>query len=94
MYYLIVCIGNLRLADHIFKHKTVLYLRHTENSVVASIGLCHLTDDTGHIVLLLVVFGLCPLVLAVRKELLVILGRIIIDVKQVLKVVKTYHIIP
>jgi len=40
----------------------------------------------------LLIFGLCPLVLALRKELIVVLPVIVVRVEQVLDVVKAKNI--
>ena len=46
----------------------------------------------SHIVELLLILGLGPLVLSVRKELFVILGRIVIDIEEILEIVESHDV--
>ena len=61
--------------------------------MVTAALLCHLLDDGGHVVQFLVVFGLGPLVAPVGEELVVVLGRVVVYVEEVLQVVETYYMV-
>ena len=50
----------------------------------------HRPDDLGHVVKFLAVLHFCPLVGPVGKILVVILTLVVIDVKEILKVVEPY----
>ena len=92
MDYLIVGVGNFGLGHQVFEHQTVLNLTHTQNGVVAAVVLCHRLYHVGHIGQFFLVLGLGPLIGAVGQEFIVVLGGVVVYVKQVLKIVKTYHI--
>ena len=59
-----------------------------------AVGLRHGTDDSRHIMELLLVFDIRPLVLALRQELLVVLDRVVVSIEQVLEIVEPYDIVP
>ena len=55
-----------------------------------TILLLHGSDDLCHVLELLLVLHFSPFVRSVRKEFLIVLCRIVIDVEKVLKVVEAY----
>ena len=93
MDYLIICGSDFWPAHKVFKHKPVLDFADSEYGVPSLVVVGHSSDDRGHIGEFLLVFCLCPLVLAFREILLVVFHRVVIDVKQVFKVVKAYDIV-
>ena len=90
---LIVCLRNLRFHDEILEHETVLDLGNSEKSVPCTVLFLHAPDDLGHVLKLLLILHLSPLVLSIRKELLVVLCRIVVYIKQILKVIESDHIV-
>ena len=93
MHYLIVRGCNLGLAHQILKDETVLNLTHSQQCVETAVGLRHGTDDSRHIMELLLVFDIRPLVLAIRQEFLIVPDRIVISIEQVLQIVEPYDIV-
>ena len=89
--YLVISLGYGLLAYQVFENETVLYLGNAENGVPATIVLSHLGYYLSHITLLDVVFFLCPLVLSLRKELAVVLNRIVIDIEKILQIIESYY---
>ena len=85
---LVVGISNLRLAHEILDDEAVLNLGNAEYGVPAFVVVGHRTNDFRHIVEFFLILRLRPLVLSFRKELVVVLDRVVVDVKEVLKVVE------
>ena len=90
---LIVCLCDLRFHHKVFKHKTVLYLGNSKQSMPCTVFLLHGLDHLSHVLKFLLVLCLSPLVLSFREELLVILCRIVVCVEEILKVVESDHIV-
>ena len=90
---LVVGPGYLRLADKVLQHKAVFYLTDTQYSMERPVFTGHCTDDGSHIVQFLLVLGICPLVLSLGQELLVVLCRIVECVEQILEVVEPDYIV-
>ena len=90
---LVIGLRNLRFHDKILEHKPVLYLGNSEQSMPCTVILLHGPYDLGHVLKLLLILCLSPFVLSLRKEFLVILGRIIVCIKQILKVIESYDIV-
>ena len=90
---LIVSLCDLRFHHQILKHKTVLDLGNSEKGVPCTVFLLHAPDDLGHVLKLLLILHLSPLVLSLRKELLVVLCRIVVCIKQILKVIESDDIV-
>ena len=65
----------------------------TQQSMPYAIFLLHRPDDLGHVLKLLLIFCFSPLVLSFRKEFLVILCRIIVGIKQILKVIESDDVV-
>ena len=84
-----VGIGDSRLCDQVFKNVTVLYLADAQDCMPYLVLVLHCTDSTGHVLELFLVLGLCPLVGAVGKILIVVLSVVVIRIEEVLKVVET-----
>ena len=82
-------IGNLGIIDKVLKHKAVLDFTHSQNGVVTTVVILHRPDNLCHILHFLCIFLGSPVVLAVRKILLVIFRRIIIDIEEILKIVES-----
>jgi len=61
--------------------------------MIHSVLVLHRVDDAGNVVELLLILCLGPLVLPFRKELLVILDRVIVGVEKVLDIVEPYDIV-
>ena len=59
----------------------------------SAVGLCHLCNDSGHIMEFLLILHLCPLILSVWKKFLIVLYRVIIGIKQILKIVESDDIV-
>ena len=91
--YLIVGLSNLRFHHQIFQHETVLDLRNSEQSMPGTVLLLHGPDHLGHVLKLLLILRLGPLVLSFRKELRVVLDRIVIYVEQVFQIIETHDIV-
>ena len=83
---------DFRLADQVLQHVTVLYLAESQHRMESFVLICHSLDDRGDVVKFLLIFRLCPLVLAVRKELIVILSIIVVCVEEILHIVEPEHI--
>ena len=58
-----------------------------------AVFLLHRLDDLGHVLKFLLIFSLSPLILSFRKELLVVLCRVVVCIKQILKVVESDDIV-
>ena len=86
---LIVRLGNLRLHDKVLKDKSVLYFRHAKHRMPYTVILLHTLDNLCHVLKFLLILRFSPFVLSLRKELLIVLHRIIVCVKKVLQIVKT-----
>ena len=85
---LVVRISNLRLAHEVLDDEAVFNLGDSKYGVPAFVVVGHRTDDFRHIVEFFLILRLRPLVLSFRKELAVVLDRVVVDVKKVLEIVE------
>ena len=92
MHNLEIGIRDFVLADEILKHEPVLNLADTKNGMIYAVILLHRANNMRHVEKFLLVFGFSPFVLAVRKELFVVLARLIIDIKKILQIIESDHI--
>ena len=90
--YLVVGLGNLGLGHEVLEDVPVLDFAHAQDGVPDLVVLLHRADDGGHIVELLLILHLSPFVRSVGKVFVVVLAVVVVGVKEVFKVVKTYDI--
>ena len=71
----------------------VLHLRHADDgtAVGQQVG-AHVGERTGHVVKFVAVFQLIPLIGAIGQEIVVVLAFIMLNIKEILKIVKAYSI--
>ena len=93
VYDFIMCGLELRLGNEVLQHEAILNLGYAENRVECPVGLGHLRYDSGHIVELLPVFDFSPLILSVRKELVVILPVLVVGVEEILEIVESDNVV-
>ena len=91
--YLVVGRCKFRKAHEVFEYEPVFDFTDTQNCVIDTVFIPHRIDYTGDVVQFLFIFGLRPLVLSFRKELFVILDRIVIDVEKIFDIVESDDII-
>ena len=89
---LIVRSLDFRLVHEVFQHVSVLYLAESQHSMESLVLLGHRLDYSSDVVEFLLIFRICPLVLSLRKELIVVLSLIVVRIEQVLDIVKAENI--
>ena len=76
------------MGNRIFKNIYILHLAYTKNCMPLSVFLSHFIDDLSHIGQFLLISFFRPPVTTLRKKILIILLRIVIDIEQILEIVE------
>ena len=82
--------GGLR--HQVLQDMAVFHLGNAQHGMPGTVVLLHLRYHLGHVLQLFGILDLRPLIGAVGQVLIVVLALVMIGIKQVLQIVKTYYV--